>query len=166
MSAFIALAKAGIPTFVVTNQGGVGRGFLTPRSLEDIHNRMAALIRDAGGRLDSIIHCPHAPSAGCLCRKPRPGMLYTLADRFSVQLEASTFIGDNVTDLEAGSAAGCATVLVGTGEGRRSAERLGLQNVRWGDAASLLCTEMPGLAATAPDLNAAVLHVISIYKGR
>ena len=174
IDAFVALAAAGLPTFVVTNQGGVGRGFLTARSLEDIHDRMAALIRGAGGRLDAIIHCPHSPESRCKCRKPRPGMLHALAERFAVQLDASTFIGDNVTDLEAGRDAGCETILVSTGEGRRSAERLGLQSLRgdaypWTNAeyaTPVRSNEMDGLVATAPNLSSAVLHIIGTRQDR
>lgn len=160
IDAFVALAEAGIATFVVTNQGGVGRGFLSAASLDDIHHRMVSAIREAGGRLDAIIHCPHAPAAGCNCRKPRPGMLIELASRFALRLDRATFIGDNVTDLEAGRDAGCTTILVATGEGVRSAARLGIASPQGSGAADVQCIAMPGLRAVAPGLAAAVAYLI------
>jgi D-glycero-D-manno-heptose 1,7-bisphosphate phosphatase len=156
VDAFVALADAGLPTFVVTNQGGVGRGFLSAGSLEDIHDRMAATILGAGGRLDAIIHCPHSPTDGCPCRKPRPGMLTTLAQRFEIDLRASTFIGDNVTDLDAGRDAGCRTILVGTGEGQRSRERLNLPPFATDRVIRVQSDAVPGLIAIAPNLGTAV----------
>lgn len=164
VDAFIALANASMPTFVVTNQGGVGRGYLTAASLDGIHDNMAATIREAGGRLDAIIHCPHAPTDGCACRKPRPGMLLTLAQRFGLVLDRSTFIGDNVTDLEAGRAAGTASILVATGEGARSAIRLGLPPVVGVHAREVRCEQMPGLAAIAPGIASAVEHAIRSFR--
>ena len=165
LDAFAALCQADTPTFIVTNQGGVGRGFLSAASLDDIHNRMVQAIRSTGGRVDAIIHCPHAPTAGCPCRKPRPGMLLTLADRFKVGLEDATFVGDNITDLEAGRDAGCTTMLVATGEGRRSAERLGLPAFPSAEdvaAQYVKCQAMPGLVGMARNLSAAVSLVLAM----
>jgi beta-phosphoglucomutase-like phosphatase (HAD superfamily) len=88
-------------------------------------------------------------------------MLSTLAERFGVRLEASVFIGDNVTDLEAGRDAGCNTILVGTGEGRRSAKRLGLPPFTDTVAMPVTCDRMNGLIAIAPNLDAAVAHFLA-----
>ena len=165
LEAFVALRRADTPTYVVTNQGGVGRGFLSAASLNDIHDRMVQTIRGAGGRVDAIIHCPHAPNAGCPCRKPRPGMLYALADRFGIGLPGATFIGDNVSDLEAGRDAGCTTVLVATGEGRRSAVKLGLSAFQGSSGAATAFSAshaMPGLVGMAPTLSAAVNFVLAM----
>lgn len=160
LETFVALRQAGVPTFIVTNQGGVGRGFVSATALEAIHDQMAEAIYKSGGRLDAIIHCPHSPEAGCPCRKPKPGMLFTLANQFHVRLDSSTFIGDNVTDLEAGRDAGCRTILVATGEGRRSAKRLGLPDIENSEATPVVSAEMVGLVATAPNLYAAVSYIL------
>jgi len=70
----------------------------------------------AGGRLTAIYYCPHAPSAGCACRKPAPGLLLRAAAEAGVAPEALTFIGDKQTDVEAAVAAGARPVLVGRGK--------------------------------------------------
>jgi D-glycero-D-manno-heptose 1,7-bisphosphate phosphatase len=101
------LRAAGLGIFVVTNQPDVARGYLSREELEQMHG----LLRD---RLapDDIVVCPHDDADGCQCRKPLPGMLYTVASRWSVDLEASVLVGDSWRDVEAGRRAGCSTVLV------------------------------------------------------
>jgi D-glycero-D-manno-heptose 1,7-bisphosphate phosphatase len=63
--------------------------------------------------------CPHTPEDHCLCRKPQPGLIQKAAEELSIDLESSALIGDALTDIQAGSAAGIKTlILVKTGRGR------------------------------------------------
>jgi D-glycero-D-manno-heptose 1,7-bisphosphate phosphatase len=117
-----ALHRAGYAVVVVTNQAGVGRGYMSEAALLEIHTRMAAAIEAGGGRLEAVLYCPHHPDDGCACRKPRPGLFFRAAEQFGIDLARSAFVGDNVTDLQAGLAAGCSPILVLTGQGRRSRE--------------------------------------------
>jgi D-glycero-D-manno-heptose 1,7-bisphosphate phosphatase len=119
-----ALNRAGWLVVIVSNQSGVGRGLFPIESVEAVHTHVAELLRDFGARIDSFRFCPHHPDAevpayrvDCTCRKPKPGMLLTAAAELGIDLAASWMIGDRVTDLEAGAAAGCRTVLVRTGYG-------------------------------------------------
>jgi D-glycero-D-manno-heptose 1,7-bisphosphate phosphatase len=79
-----------------------------------------------GGRIDAVFYCPHAQDAGCNCRKPRPGMLLEIAERFSVALADVPVIGDSLRDLQAASAAGARPVLVRTGKGEQTFKAGGL----------------------------------------
>ena len=112
-----ALNRAGLPVVVVTNQAGIGRGFMTEAALVDIHTRMDASLQGAGARLEAVLYCPHLPTDGCDCRKPQPGMLRRAARELSLDLASSYFVGDSITDLQAGLAAGCQPILVLTGLG-------------------------------------------------
>lgn len=100
---------------LVTNQGGVGLGFLTEETLHEIHKKMTDAIMRDGGYFDAISYCPHAPKANCLCRKPKPGMILTLAREHEINLDLSYMVGDRDVDIVAGQRAGCSTVLVGDG---------------------------------------------------
>jgi len=60
----------------------------------------------AGGRIDEIYVCPHAPEEGCACRKPAPGLLLRAAEDLGVDLAASCLVGDTEADLQAAWAAG------------------------------------------------------------
>jgi len=105
---------------VVTNQSAVGRGLITVEAAEVISDRLTAHIREAGGRVDALYMCPHGPNDGCDCRKPLPGLLHRAAREMSLDLEGSVMIGDALTDVQAGRAAGVGRlILVRTGRGRR-----------------------------------------------
>ena len=116
LSALKMLAEKKIRVIVVTNQSGVGRGLIAPETLEDMFRRMRAAVESSGGRIDDILHCPHAPDDNCRCRKPLPGMILTAAERHGIDLRKSVMVGDSARDIECGKAAGCGrTVLVRTG---------------------------------------------------
>ncbi len=112
---------------VVTNQAAIGRGLLSEEGLDDIHATMHEQLGLHGAHVDSIYYCPHHPTKGvgdyrvdCECRKPRTGSLRRAAQELGLDLTQSFIVGDKRSDLEAGRAAGCRTVLVRTGYGREA----------------------------------------------
>ncbi|MDT8859912.1 HAD family hydrolase [Alkalihalobacillus sp. MEB130] len=106
--------EANIPTFVVTNQGGVGLGFMKESSLQDVHKKLLKDLAQFGAKVDDIAYCPHKPKAGCPCRKPGAQMLLDLAQKHQVDLVSSIMVGDREPDIEAGKKAGCTTVFIGS----------------------------------------------------
>jgi len=104
----------GFLVFVVTNQGGVGLGYMTEETLSRIHDKLENEVEKAGGHFTEIMACTHKPRANCSCRKPKPGMLLTLAQKYNVDLERSYMIGDRDMDIEAGKAASTTTILIST----------------------------------------------------
>jgi D-glycero-D-manno-heptose 1,7-bisphosphate phosphatase len=117
LEAIARLRKGGWRVAVATNQAGVGRGLFDMATLGAIHSRMTAAVAAAGGHLDAIFFCPHAPEAQCGCRKPRPGMLQEIGRRFSVDPAAMVMVGDSLRDLQAAQAVGARAMLVLTGNG-------------------------------------------------
>jgi D-glycero-D-manno-heptose 1,7-bisphosphate phosphatase len=115
--AIAGLTKAGHRVVVCTNQAGVAKGIISIDTVEDIHRRMLAEIEGVGGKVEKIYICPHDKDAGCDCRKPRPGMLYQASRELDLDLSDAVFIGDSITDMQAGMAAGARTMLVLTGLG-------------------------------------------------
>lgn len=115
------LNLAGIPVVVVTNQSGVARGLFPESFVEEAHAYLDGLFAQQGARIDRWFYCPHHPQYGgdCACRKPKPGMLRKAAAEMNLDLSRSWLIGDNLTDCEAGAAAGCRTILVRTGHGAK-----------------------------------------------
>jgi D-glycero-D-manno-heptose 1,7-bisphosphate phosphatase len=107
--------------FIVTNQAVVGRGLITAETLDDIHTRMRATIQAHGGQITDMRACLHRPDEHCGCRKPQPGMLRDLATTWQINLARTYFVGDALTDMQAGKAAGCRTLLVRTGRGSEQA---------------------------------------------
>lgn len=103
--ALILFKQAGYKIFVVTNQGGIEKGFLTIEDLHEIHDYMYTKLPE----IDAIRYCPIYNS---FRRKPNPGMIYELAREYEIYTSQSWMIGDMFTDIQAGINAGCKSALV------------------------------------------------------
>jgi D-glycero-D-manno-heptose 1,7-bisphosphate phosphatase len=123
LEAIAALNHQGCPVAIATNQSGIGRGYYTEATLNDMHKKMQRLLAKIGGRISHIEFCPHLPDDGCDCRKPRPGMLLKVLENMEHSASDTWFVGDNFKDVQAGRAAGCHTALVLTGKGRNQAKK-------------------------------------------
>ncbi len=118
MNDLVMAASSPYKIVIVTNQSVVGRGLISLQTAEEINSKFVRCIREAGGRIDAIYLCPHAPDDNCDCRKPKPGLLLQAAEDLSIDLAKSIIIGDAFSDLQAGKAAGIQRlVLVRTGRG-------------------------------------------------
>jgi D-glycero-D-manno-heptose 1,7-bisphosphate phosphatase len=124
LQALALFANAGIRVSVATNQSGVGRGLMTLADLDAVHARMMREAATAGGRIDAIYACPHAPDAGCRCRKPQPGMILEAVAASQIPASRTLVVGDADRDLEAARGAGVAAALVLTGKGREAGSTL------------------------------------------
>lgn len=113
-----AVNDAGYFAFVVTNQSGIARGFFEERHVRDLHSWMTRELAMVGAHIDAFEFCPHHPDASigryrllCNCRKPQPGMITGLLERYQVDVDASFMIGDKPSDVVAAQAAGIAAYL-------------------------------------------------------
>ncbi|WP_029214959.1 D-glycero-beta-D-manno-heptose 1,7-bisphosphate 7-phosphatase [Kallotenue papyrolyticum] len=118
--------RAGWLVVVVTNQAGIARGFYDEAAMHALHAHLRERLAAAGARIDAFYFCPHHPdfTGPCVCRKPADGMLRQAARDHAIDLARSWLIGDSWSDLVAGHAAGCRTLLVRTGYGRATEARL------------------------------------------
>jgi D-glycero-D-manno-heptose 1,7-bisphosphate phosphatase len=114
--ALAELSHAGYVLAVVSNQRGVARGLVTNHVLRRIEDRMQFDLGRLGVRVEAFRYCPHDLDEACHCRKPRPGLLLQLARELSLDLNRSWMVGDSLSDVQAGKAAGCRTAYVGNGE--------------------------------------------------
>jgi D-glycero-D-manno-heptose 1,7-bisphosphate phosphatase len=96
---------------VVSNQSGIGRGVITQEQYELVARRIADRLGDHG-IYTATYYCPHSPDNRCECRKPNPFLLLRAARDLEIDLARSYMIGDRLTDIEAGAAAGCKTILL------------------------------------------------------
>ncbi|MET4183437.1 D-glycero-D-manno-heptose 1,7-bisphosphate phosphatase [Bradyrhizobium sp. JR7.2] len=113
-----AVNDAGYFAFVVTNQSGIARGFYEERHVRDLHEWMSRELANIGAHIDAFEFCPHHPDGQiahyrvvCSCRKPQPGMIKTLLERYPVAIGDSFLIGDKQSDIAAAQAAGIAGYL-------------------------------------------------------
>ena len=104
------LRAAGVATAVVSNQSGVGRGYLRVEQVEAVNRR----VEELAGPLGPWLVCVHGPAEGCGCRKPAPGLIEAAAGALGVDARDCVVIGDIGADVEAARAAGARGVLVPT----------------------------------------------------
>lgn len=116
-AAIRVLNEARLPVIVATNQSGVGRGYFPEQLVRDVHGLMVELLREAGARLDGVYYCPHVSADGCLCRKPKTGMLELAAQELNLDLKKSFVVGDRHGDMEVANRVGARSILVRTGYG-------------------------------------------------
>ncbi len=107
------LNDSGYYTFVVTNQAGVAKGFYEEKAIGGLHRWMAEELAASGAAIDDWRHCPFHPEGSVTAyraahpwRKPEPGMLLDLFDRWPIERKGSFLVGDKASDVEAAEAAG------------------------------------------------------------
>jgi D-glycero-D-manno-heptose 1,7-bisphosphate phosphatase len=116
------LHAAGYKLIVISNQSGVARGLFKEGDLVQVEEQLKKLLKEEGIPLSGFYYCPHHPDGrvrdytiNCMCRKPRPGMLFTAAREHQINLASSWVIGDILDDVEAGRRADCSTILLDNG---------------------------------------------------
>ncbi len=114
--------QLGCLVIVVTNQGAIAKGILTPAELEKIHGVLRKRLKRSGAIVDAIYHCPHHTEGtvdpyvvACECRKPGTGMIRQATKDFCIDMKSSFMVGDTTGDILTGNRAGVRTVLVRTG---------------------------------------------------
>jgi D-glycero-D-manno-heptose 1,7-bisphosphate phosphatase len=145
LEAIARLNQWGWRVVVASNQSGVGRGLFGMDTLNAINDKMVKSLAQVGGRLDAIFFCPHSADSTCECRKPKPGLLIQVGQRFNVDLKGVPTVGDSLRDLQAGIAVGCTPYLVLTGKGTKTQQDPALPK------GTLI---YPDLAAVVADLTA------------
>lgn len=121
IEAIVALSNAGHPVIVVTNQSAIARKYCLESDVEEIHDHMIQIVKNAGGNIDGVFYCPHHPDDGCDCRKPKTGMIDTAREELNLP-HGGYLVGDAASDMEMGRRAGLRTILVLTGRGRDQLE--------------------------------------------
>jgi D-glycero-D-manno-heptose 1,7-bisphosphate phosphatase len=133
MEALARLNHAGWHAVVATNQGGIGSGMIEMAQLNAVHAHMMKQAQAAGARIDAVFFCPHTPEEDCDCRKPKPGLMLDIAERYKVALAQVLMLADTGRDLLAAQAAGCEPHLLLSGR-----------------AANLNESELAGMLAPVP----------------
>ena len=96
---------------LATNQSGLGRGYFSLDDYREFSNLLVDKVINSGGRIDFIATCPHLPSDACECRKPKPGLVNAVLDKFKVPKRQTLLVGNDETDVQAGKSAGVVSFL-------------------------------------------------------
>jgi len=119
----------GFKVILVTNQAGAARGYFPASLIEEIHQLLQKQLKAHAAELDGIYYCPHHPQAtvpayrqNCLCRKPKPGLVYKAQADFDLDLNKCYVVGDRFKDIELAHNVGAKGILVLTGYGKGELE--------------------------------------------
>ena len=115
--------RSGYLAIIITNQPVIARGEVETETLDLIHMKMETDLGKSHAYIDDLFYCPHHPDRGfpgerpefkinCDCRKPKPGMLLSAAEKYNIDLSSSYMAGDDMRDVNAGIAAGCTPVFL------------------------------------------------------
>jgi D-glycero-D-manno-heptose 1,7-bisphosphate phosphatase len=114
------LNNLGLKVIVVSNQPAIAKGKMTAELFEQVRLKMKTALEKKGAHIDGEYYCFHHPQAklakykvDCDCRKPKAGLIIKASRDFNLKPEQCYAIGDSLTDVEAGKAAGCETFLIG-----------------------------------------------------
>lgn len=108
--ALTSLRRTDALLIVATNQPNVAKGNTSLEHHAAIEQRLHQLLGE--GTLDAVYTCLHRAEDNCPCRKPKPGLLLQAAADHNIDLKHSIMIGDSASDVAAGRAAGCRTILL------------------------------------------------------
>jgi histidinol-phosphate phosphatase family protein len=116
-AALVGLERAGYLRIVVTNQSGIGRGKYPLEAFEATQQEIVRQLNAAGATIDATYYCPHAPDAGCTCRKPGTALHREAIALHAIDVARSWCIGDQIRDLQPALELGCHAMLVCSGQG-------------------------------------------------
>jgi D-glycero-D-manno-heptose 1,7-bisphosphate phosphatase len=122
-----AAKRLGYRIFVITNQAGIGRGYYNEQDFHTLSAWMQAEFEKEGAAIDAVYFSPFHPEHGIGeyrkhtdCRKPGPGMLQQAAREFEVDFARSVLVGDKLSDVQAGQAAGVGCNLLFDPQGKEA----------------------------------------------
>lgn len=122
LEALHRLTLADLPVAIISNQSGVGRGFLSQQTLKEVTEALLAAIREAGGEIAGVYYCPHTPEDDCPCRKPKPGLVQRAVSELGFDPTRAVMVGDHLCDVQLANAIGARSILVLTGQGAEQLE--------------------------------------------
>ncbi len=105
--------------FIVTNQSGINLGYYSYEEFEKFNNTIVNVLRKKGIEIKKTYCCPHKRDENCDCRKPSPKFALEAKEEFDLDLSKSYMIGDHPSDVGFGKNAGCKTIYLITGHGRK-----------------------------------------------
>ncbi|MFH1778002.1 MAG: HAD family hydrolase [Candidatus Omnitrophota bacterium] len=125
LSALKKLSENQFKIFIISNQAGIGRKLYTNAELDIITRNMLNEISSSGASIDGIFYCPHIEQDNCNCRKPKTGSLQKVKEQLTanfeeIDLKNSYFLGDKLSDIQAGCEFGVKTILVLSGKSKRA----------------------------------------------
>lgn len=132
LEAIVRLKREGYKVVVATNQSIISKRIITLEKLQNIHNKLQNLLAKYNVQIDEFFVCPHQEIDNCMCRKPKPQLLFQISRKYQFDFKAAKvhFVGDSITDLLAAQSAGAIPILVKTGKGLKTMNEKCIHNIK------------------------------------
>jgi len=124
LDALKSLTDKGFDIFIISNQAGVGDGIFSEAAMWHVHEKMVSVMAKREIKIRGARYCHHAKKANCDCRKPKTQLLEKAVTNLIFDKNKTYFVGDKLSDLEAGRNFGVKTILVRTGYGTKTEKKL------------------------------------------
>jgi len=110
------LYNTGYKIVIISNQAGIRKGLFTEEDLQEVTDRMLNVLKKENIHIEKTYYCIHTDEDNCECRKPKPGFFFRANEEIGpIEFSGTFFIGDHMTDIEAGKNAGTKTILLLSG---------------------------------------------------
>jgi D-glycero-D-manno-heptose 1,7-bisphosphate phosphatase len=116
--------------FIVTNQSGIGRGYYSEDDFHVYNNHLIKILKEEKINIVKTYFCPHLREDECECRKPKTKFITEIIDNYKVNIQESWMIGDHPSDIQFGINAGCRTIFLTTGHGKKHMDDLEALNIK------------------------------------
>lgn len=114
ITALNTLADHGFSVIFITNQAGISEGRISETEFWRLHNIVLSKLEQSKVKVLKTYMCPHGSNDNCQCRKPKPTMILEAIKEYRLTPAETFMVGDHRSDVLAGRAAGCKTILVQT----------------------------------------------------
>jgi len=123
----LSLLKEDFKFIIITNQSGIERDYYTKQDFHNFNDHLVNELKKQDIIIEKTYFCPHTPEKNCDCRKPNPKLIKQAEKDFNIDLKNSFMIGDHPSDIALGKSAGCKSIYLLTGHGKKHKQELNTQ---------------------------------------
>lgn len=124
LEAIKILRDKGHKLVILTNQGGIAKGLQTTQQVDNVNNHLMIIFGQNGiSSIDGIYYSTSSMKEDTFA-KPNIGMFNRAKDELKVDWKKGWYVGDKISDLKAAEKAGSKPILVLTGHGKETLEKL------------------------------------------
>lgn len=124
IEAVALIRNKGYNVVILTNQAGISRKEITIEQVDVVHQHMLDLLGKAGCRSINGIYYSTTNLKQDMYAKPNVGMFKKAEVDQKIKFKGGAFVGDKISDLKAADKIGALPILVKTGHGLETIDKL------------------------------------------
>ena len=124
LEAVALIRRKGYNVVILTNQAGIMKGLITPADVDAVHDYMLKLLGQAGCSNINGIYYSTTNLKDDIYAKPNIGMFKRAEAEQRLKFKGGAYVGDKISDLKAAEKIHTMPVLVKTGYGLETLEKL------------------------------------------